>query len=304
MTRHPAWLPHDEPNQRSLHQTPVPRGGGLAVMAGAVAGGMVFINLQVSILLGIAIALSAISFWDDWRSLSAFTRLMTHFLAAVAFIWSFLSGTPLLSLVLIGVLIAWMTNLYNFMDGSDGLAGGMAVCGFGAYCVAAWQAGEGDMALISVGLAASSLGFLLFNFPPARLFLGDVGSIPLGFLAGAIGSLGWHRAVWPAWFPLLVFAPFILDASVTLVRRLLRREKVWQAHRSHFYQRLVRLGWGHRKTALAEYALMIGGALLALLALDADAGHQFMMLAGAAAIYVVLMALIDLRWRSAKVEAA
>src|SRR6185436_356022 len=87
-------------------------------------------------------------------------------------------------------------------------------------------------------------------------FLGDVGSIPLGFLAGGLGLLGWRNDLWPLWFPLLVFGPFIGDATLTLVRRLLRRERVWHAHREHYYQRMVRMGFGHRGTAWTAYAVM------------------------------------------------
>jgi UDP-N-acetylmuramyl pentapeptide phosphotransferase/UDP-N-acetylglucosamine-1-phosphate transferase len=90
--------------------------------------------------------------------------------------------------------------------------------------------------------------FLKANFHPARIFLGDVGSVPLGFLAGALGALGVYRDLVPVWFPFVVFAPFFVDATVTLLRRMLRGERFWQAHREHYYQRLVQMGWGHRRT--------------------------------------------------------
>lgn len=302
MTRSARWLPQDKPNQRSLHSTPVPRGGGVAVMLGFLVGSLPFFSAQLAMLLGLAIALSAVSFLDDWRGLSALVRVVAHMIAAAVFVRLFMMDASVPVLLLTGLCIAWMTNLYNFMDGADGLAGGMGVCGFGAYGAAAWLAGDGDLALLSSCLAASTLGFLLFNFPPARLFMGDVGSIPLGFLAAAIGSLGWHRSVWPAWFPLLVFAPFIIDASVTLARRLWRREKVWHAHHAHYYQRLVRMGWGHRKTALAEYTLMAGSAITALIALVVDAGLQILLLGGACSIYIALIVLIDRRWHNAERE--
>lgn len=297
MTRRPAWLPHDEPNDRSLHERPVPRSGGLAVMAGFLAGSLLITDATAAMLVGITLALSAVSFVDDWRGLSAAARLTAHLIASVLFCGILLTGLPVWLLIAIGLALAWMTNLYNFMDGSDGLAGGMAVCGFSAYAIAAWTGGDSALALTSISLAAAALGFLAFNFPPARIFMGDVGSIPLGFLAGAIGSLGWQRGLWPAWFPLLVFAPFVVDASVTLARRLLRGEKVWQAHRRHYYQRVVRMGWGHLKTALAEYALMVAGAAAALLARDASRGEQFEVLGFAAIIYCVLMVLVDRQWR-------
>jgi UDP-N-acetylmuramyl pentapeptide phosphotransferase/UDP-N-acetylglucosamine-1-phosphate transferase len=193
--------------------------------------------------------------------------------------------------------IVWMTNLYNFMDGSDGLAGGMALFGFGAYALGAWLAGDAVMAVASGAIAAAALTFLAFNFPPAKVFMGDAGSIPLGFLAAALGLIGWHAGNWPLWFPMLVFSPFIVDATVTLARRVLRGERFWQAHRTHYYQRLVQLGWGHRNTALAEYALMAVCGAGALWALGQPGAARLSLLAGAALVYVALAVLVDLAWR-------
>jgi UDP-GlcNAc:undecaprenyl-phosphate/decaprenyl-phosphate GlcNAc-1-phosphate transferase len=199
---------------------------------------------------------------------------------------------------------AWMTNLYNFMDGSDGLAGGMSAVGFGCYGAAAWIGGEYALALLLLSVTAAALAFLAFNFPPARAFLGDSGSIPLGFMAAAVGILGWRvYGLWPYWFPALVFSPFAVDATVTLAKRALRREPVWRAHRDHYYQRLVRLGWSHRRTALAEYALMIACALAALALRDADTRVQLVALGAAAAAYVALMIAVDLAWRTKATDA-
>jgi UDP-N-acetylmuramyl pentapeptide phosphotransferase/UDP-N-acetylglucosamine-1-phosphate transferase len=195
-----------------------------------------------------------------------------------------------------------MANLYNFMDGSDGLAGGMALIGFSIYGAAAWLAGSAEFALVNFSIAAAAAAFLVFNFHPARIFLGDAGAVPLGFLAAALGMIGWLQHDWTWWFPVLVFSPFIVDASVTLARRLLRREKVWQAHRDHYYQRLVQLGWGHAKTAISEYALMLASGLLALAALALPAGLQAVLLAVAAAAYLALIALIERAWRRVSAE--
>jgi UDP-N-acetylmuramyl pentapeptide phosphotransferase/UDP-N-acetylglucosamine-1-phosphate transferase len=191
----------------------------------------------------------------------------------------------------------WVTNLYNFMDGSDGLAGGMALFGFGAYALAAWLADDAVFVLVAASIATAAAAFLIFNFPPAKVFMGDAGSIPLGFLAGALGILGWRIGHWPLWFPVLVFSPFIIDASLTLARRVLRRERFWEAHRSHYYQRLVQLGWGHRNTALAEYALMAACGAIALWALGQPLALQWTAVGGAVAAYLVLALLIDGAWR-------
>jgi UDP-GlcNAc:undecaprenyl-phosphate/decaprenyl-phosphate GlcNAc-1-phosphate transferase len=292
-----AGLLLDHPNERSLHARPVPRTGGVALMIGlALAAAWIG---YFPAWLALALALAAVSFVDDAKALPVLVRLACHLGAAVAMV-AFLPITlawPLAALFVLGTV--WMTNLYNFMDGSDGLAGGMTLVGFACYGAAAWIGGERDLALVSFCAAAAALGFLVFNWPPARVFLGDSGSIPLGFLAAAVGLVGWRvHALWPWWFPAVVFSPFAVDATVTLARRAARREPVWRAHREHYYQRLVQLGWGHRGAALAEYALMLACAALALALREASTRAQLAGLAALAVAYVVLMLLVDRAWRA------
>ena len=300
MTRGAWRLPQDHPNERSLHERPMPRSGGIASVAGIALGGGLEIR-ELGMVLGLALTLAIVSFIDDWRELPAAARLATHLAAAIIFVFAGLTVENYAAAAFIVLAIAWMTNLYNFMDGSDGLAGGMAVFGFGTYGIAAAQAGDATLAAFSACAAASAAGFLVFNFPPARIFMGDVGSIPLGFLAAATGAWGWQRGVWPAWFPFLVFAPFIVDASVTLARRVWRRERFWQAHRDHYYQRLVRIGWGHRKTAIAEYVLMAASGCLALAATATPQPVQVAAIAAAAVAYAALIAAVERAWRRFKV---
>jgi UDP-N-acetylmuramyl pentapeptide phosphotransferase/UDP-N-acetylglucosamine-1-phosphate transferase len=121
------------------------------------------------------------------------------------------------------------------------------------------------MAGVALLVAGAATGFLIHNFPPARIFMGDVGSIPLGFVFGSLTILGCQEHLFDVWVPVILFSPFIVDATVTVVRRALCGEKIWEAHRSHFYQRVVLLGWGHRRTVLAEYILMAACLGLALL---------------------------------------
>lgn len=287
-------LPMDHPNARSLHAMPTPRIGGLGIMAGvlAAAAGWADVDL-LPVMLG-SFALAAVSLLDDLRGLPVKARFLAHFFAAAGCLlalglggWALLAGT---------LAVVWMTNLFNFMDGSDGLAGGMAVVGFGALALAAWTGNAPRLALFSAAIAAAALGFLRFNFPPARVFMGDAGSIPLGFLAATLGIMGANLNVWPWPFPLMVFSPFILDASVTLVRRTLRGENIWQAHRSHYYQRAVLLGASHRQLALAAYVLMVCMAALAF-ALLILPKHTTWVLIMSAAIYMLIFLVIDVRWR-------
>jgi UDP-GlcNAc:undecaprenyl-phosphate/decaprenyl-phosphate GlcNAc-1-phosphate transferase len=285
----------DHPNERSLHARPVPRTGGIALAAGLAAAAAAAGRLPAWLV--IALALAAFSFVDDLRGLPWGVRLAGHFGAALAML-AFLPITiawPLAAVLLLGIV--WMTNLYNFMDGADGLAGGMAATGFASYAIAAWTGGEYALAALLLSVAAAALAFLVFNFPPARLFLGDAGSIPLGFLAAAAGIVGWRvYALWPWWFPALVFSPFAVDATVTLLRRAARREPVWRAHRDHYYQRLVRMGWSHRRTALAEYALMLACALAGFSLRESEQHVQYLALAAFAGVYLVLMGAIDRAW--------
>jgi len=134
------------------------------------------------------------------------------------------------------------------------------------------------------------------NHHPARIFLGDVGSIPLGFLAAALGLAGWRNDLWPLWFPVLVFGPFIADATITLVKRAIRGERVWQAHRSHYYQRMVLMGLGHRRTAWVGYALMAACAAAALLGRNQAPWLQALAFFGGSALLAVLAVWVDVRW--------
>ena len=293
-------LPMDHPNDRSLHETPTPRIGGLGIMAGvAVASVWLAETALLPVMLG-AFALAVVSLVDDARGLPVRVRFLAHFVAAAGCLlalgltgWVLLAGT---------LAVVWMTNLYNFMDGANGLAGGMAVIGFGALALAAWLGGASELAVFCAAIATAALAFLRFNFPTARLFMGDAGSIPLGFLAATLGILGGRQGVWPWVFPLLVFSPFIVDASVTLARRALAGEKVWLAHRSHYYQRAVLLGASHRQLAVAVWGLMLAMAGLAF-ALRAWPQHAAGLLILSAVLYASIFLAIDRRWRQTRDEA-
>ena len=288
----------DEPNARSLHTTPVPRTGGIGLLLGIASGWtLITPNLPWPVWSALAIVIT-ISLVDDMRGLSAAIRLAAHLLAAALAATALLIGeSPLLVAGAI-LAIGWMCNLYNFMDGSDGLAGGMTLSGFLAYALAAWLSGSTQFALLNLAIAAAAAGFLVHNFHPARIFLGDAGSVPLGFLAAAFGLTGWLQHDWTWWFPLLVFSPFIVDASVTLTRRLLTGARVWEAHRDHYYQRLVQLGMGHRKTALAEYALMAMCAISGLWAMTLEKTVQYLIFAAVVALYLAIVMVIEHLWRT------
>jgi FlaA1/EpsC-like NDP-sugar epimerase/UDP-N-acetylmuramyl pentapeptide phosphotransferase/UDP-N-acetylglucosamine-1-phosphate transferase len=313
-----AWLcarptflvPLDCPNGRSLHDVPTPRTGGVAVLGGLLlgllcaavvhglgfdlgfeqtAGGLVSTLwvLVASMLLG------AVSYLDDHHRLSLGARLAAHGLAAVGLVLGLGLQITEIPIPTMGSLelgwfaapfsilfLMWMSNLYNFMDGMDGFAGGMTVIGFGCLGGLALAGGPPILALTAWCIVAATAGFLVFNLPPARIFMGDIGSIPLGFLAGSLSLVGIRHAVFDPWVPALIFSPFIVDATVTLIRRALRGAKVWQAHREHFYQRVVLAGWGHRNTVRAEYVLMLIMGFVALAYAQANEHHRVLLLGG------------------------
>lgn len=291
-------LVQDVPNERSLHQTPVPRVGGLGMMAGILAAWALMPSALYWWVVLPMLVLVAISWVDDLRSLPVRIRLTGQIAAALIVIFGSGLGWQypiLIPIMLLGIV--WMTNLYNFMDGSDGLAGGMTFFGFTTYGIAALIGGGEAQAMLNFSIGAAALGFLYYNFYPAKIFMGDSGSIPLGFLAAVMGIIGWQQSLWPLWFPLIVFAPFILDATVTLAKRSVRGAKVTEAHREHYYQRLVQLGFGHRNVAVAEYFLMLIAGAFAIWAKEAESFPWGFALA-LGALYALLMWAIDARWKA------
>lgn len=290
----------DIPNERSLHSVPVPRVGGIGLMLGVLSGwALMFTALEWWVLVPL-VGLFGISLLDDMHNLPVRIRFAVHLAAAAILIAG--SGLQVeygIVVAILGVLFTvWLVNLYNFMDGSDGLAGGMALFGFAFYGIAALIAHDQTLAMLNFSISAAAAGFLYYNFPPARVFMGDAGSVPLGFLVAAMGLLGWQRGSWDVWYPLLVFSPFIADASVTLVKRSLRGVKVTEAHREHYYQRAIQMGWSHRKVAMIEYGLMLGGGAVALQCLgQAFPVLTFLFWGG---VYGAMMLALDAAWKRFK----
>lgn len=268
--RHRAILDH--PNGRSSHQTPTPRGGGLAVTLVAVsamaAHGLSADRMDLTWLAIGALILAVVSWIDDLRSLSARLRLLVQFTAvAVTLPWLIQDGS-----ITGGILpywvemplaaIAWVgfVNFFNFMDGIDGISGVEAASiGIGLYSLGLMGVAVPP---VSAGLiiAAAAIGFLVWNWHPARIFLGDVGSVPLGFL---LGGLLLQLAAAGFWASAVILPLYYLaDAGITLTHRLLRGEKIWEAHREHFYQKAVQ--GGHRHSGVSTAIALANVILIAL----------------------------------------
>jgi Fuc2NAc and GlcNAc transferase len=260
----------DRPNARSAHTAPKPRLGGVGVIGALLmAASAMWIRgaLPGSAMALVAVAggVAVVGLVDDLRSLSARRRFAFQFSAAALIVgarWHALPAAagPLVGPVLPAWLLAplavlwivWLTNLYNFMDGIDGLAGGQALIGGLAIAVAAAHCGAWTTAALTIALAGASLGFLFLNFPPSSIFMGDVGSTALGFFFGCVPLLPEATPV-PIDVVGVALALFVLDATVTLVRRVAQGQRWYEAHRSHYYQRPLALGIGHRPITLSAY---------------------------------------------------
>lgn len=259
----------DRPSARGLHEAAVARGGGAAILA-VVSAGLIALIAAGSLAprLGLPWIACGLGFgllgWvDDRFDLSAAIRFIWQLLIAVVFCLTLpgvgpLDPVGLLSVTCGVVAMVWMVNLYNFMDGADGLAALEAVVVAGAGAAIVGTAGGADVAPIAALVAGGSAGFLYWNWSPARIFMGDVGSYFLGFqfgallLHGAITGTGSGASVW-----LILLAPFVTDASLTLIRRLVGRERWWQPHRTHAYQRLILTGWSPTRVCVALLAITI-----------------------------------------------
>jgi UDP-N-acetylmuramyl pentapeptide phosphotransferase/UDP-N-acetylglucosamine-1-phosphate transferase len=293
----------DHPNERSLHAAPTPRGGGIAVIAAIllswlalIAAGAVAPNLLI-VLFGMAL-LAAISWVDDLRGLSPATRLLVQ-LVAVGLGMVALAGPVFQEWLLPAVVLwLWFVNLFNFMDGIDGLAGSEAAAvAIGLVLFADFGAGsDPGLAALAATVAAAALGFLVWNWAPARIFLGDVGSVPLGYLLGFLLLDVAARGFWK--IALILPLYFLADATLTLLRRLARGERVWHAHREHFYQRAVQRGLGHaavvRRVIAADLVLIACGWA-------SENGLGLAALAVAAMVVAALLMSLAVGWRPGSV---
>ncbi|MBK8163354.1 MAG: glycosyltransferase family 4 protein [Gammaproteobacteria bacterium] len=245
-----------------------------------------------------ATVVGLVSFFDDRAHVPAYIRLAIHLIAAALLLSGQLDLTSIeipgistelalgTGMLIIALFITWNINLYNFMDGMDGIAGGMTIAGFVTLGLLGHLAGDDYYAVICWVIAAASAGFLVWNFPPARIFMGDVGSSTLGLLVAAMSLWADRADLFPLWLSVLIFSPFVVDATLTLARRTLKGERIWEAHRDHYYQRLVRAGWSHRRTVLWEYGLMVICSACALLAFHAPVVMQWSILGAMACVYI------------------
>jgi len=261
----------DVPNHRSLHDQPKPRTGGLAILVAITLGLVTFksdISNELFSFFPYILLLAGMAVLDDIYSISAFKRLFLQVIVASLVIYNGLSINtlvlfhyeipinPIIGAILSILFIVWLVNLYNFMDGMDGFSAGMAIFGFGTFAILAFLKGEDGFAFANLVIVVAVLGFLIFNLPPSKIFMGDVGSTVIGMFVALFTLWADYRDIFPVYLSVIIFTPFMLDSTVTLIKRALRREKLMEAHCTHYYQRLVLSGLGHKKTLVIEYTWM------------------------------------------------
>lgn len=264
----------DMPNARSSHTVPTPRGGGVAIvvsflaaLAAVAAVGILPLD-QFAGLFGAGLIVALIGFADDHGHIAARWRLLGHFAAASWLLVCF-GGLPRLNVfgfdvdlqwygaILAAVYLVWVLNLYNFMDGIDGIAGAVAICVTVVGAILYYWCGHPQQVWTPLLLASACAGFLIWNFPPAKIFMGDAGS---GFLGIILASMALQAAsIEPQllWSWLILMGVFVVDATYTMLRRLIRGEKIYEAHRSHAYQYASRQHSSHKKVTLSVVLINI-----------------------------------------------
>lgn len=293
----------DHPNERSSHQIPTPRGGGWGVLGavlplwGAVGYWAGAVGTTLILLAGL-VGLAAVSWRDDRAPLSPVPRLLAQLLAAgagVALLDPAASLLPSgggwwLERAVLVLAWVWFINLFNFMDGIDGLAGGEAVSVAGGVALVAVAGGLPLLPAAQAAIVAgAALGFLAWNWSPAKVFLGDVGSIPLGYALGWLLLSAVTAGAWVA--ALLLPLYFLVDATFTLLRRAAAGERFWKPHREHIYQRAVQRGRSH---AQVSRAVLVANAVLIVLALTVPALGWLALVAGAGVVAGLIFALLVL----------
>ena len=284
----------DHPGQRRSHTQPTPRGGGIGIAAAAA----IFFALPLfrvypgfgaaaAALVGL-ILIAAVGWGDDHFSLAAIWRLLVHVVASLIFAVALLGQDGTIIVALFAFATTWSINLHNFMDGIDGLLGTQALFVFCVLALLGQHYAQPAYTLAMLALAAATLGFLPFNFPRARVFMGDVGSGVLGFLIAAAIGIGLDFGLLIPSEALIIVSAFVIDASCTLLSRMLRGRRWYSGHREHLYQWLARNQPSHARVVALYMAWNALVVVPALLAFEATAGYELLICAGVYALGVAL----------------
>ena len=261
----------DHPNERSSHDIPTPRGGGLSIVVSLIACTVfLFFKNEFAIsnlsILGLGVLIiSIVGLVDDVVNLNAVTRAILYLAASATLVLYSVSNIydySLMNILVVSIFIifiSWLTNLFNFMDGADAIAGIQTIAAAFPAGLLLYITNERETALLCFTLAASTAGFLVWNWPPAKIFMGDVGSCTIGYFFGGIIVINYLQNSLSIYIWLVLLSFFIVDATLTLIKRMVNKEKWYQAHRSHAYQRYLQMGYTHKQLAIiiALFSMLI-----------------------------------------------
>lgn len=295
----------DHPNERSSHTQPVPRVGGIGIAVGFLLPFAVLVHFAVVThgvrgwaMLAALAGMAGVGLLDDFRNLAASRKYLLQVAIAGLLIWSGIvvrefslpaAGTITLGWLAVPLTLVWLTgftNFFNFMDGTNGMAGGTAAIYGGFFAAFAYQQRQPELAMVGLLMIGSSVGFLLYNFPRAKTFMGDTGSLLLGLAAAMMVASAGQNVV----ALLMLCSVYIYDCVTTIFNRLGRGENIFEAHRSHHYQRLAR-AWGHTRVAWLYFAIQVAAGSLGLMYLQ---GGQRRQMAALAVTVVMLLGLSGL----------
>ncbi len=312
---HGSQFMMDVPNHRSSHDVPTPRGGGLGFIFAMYAGMLGYFHSVPFLWLFVpVIGVTAIGYADDLRNMSARTRFLGQILfAAIAVDWAnlginciqllaiTLAFSPYMGFALAVFFVVAMINIYNFMDGIDGLAGGLGVISAGFFGVFFYMTGQTELMMVQLLLMASLLGFIVWNYPKASVFMGDVGAYFLGFYFAMMTlfvsqGMGAHSI--SIFVPTAWLAVIGVDATLTIVWRMIKRKRIWEAHREHFFQKLHVSGWGHQEIIWLEYAHAVFVGMLGFWYMTVGAVAGWAIIVGALCSFFIKFLWIQYRWNN------
>lgn len=284
LKHHRGLFALDRPNKRSMHVQPIPRGGGIVIAGLFVLGSIFFIPTWPGIhrclvaLVGGTLVISIVGWLDDQKSLNSFTKFTVQLVIGVICVGLIQPETTiylftekmvdLTSFILIPVIVLWITwimNVFNFMDGIDGLVASQTIVN--AFVLSIWffYIGDTSIALVCLILCGATSGFIFYNWAPAKIFLGDSGSLSVGLIFGVLAIYGVTKHEMPVIGFIVLYGIFLADTGITLLHRMLKGERWWEPHDQHFYQRIVRTGISHSKMSIIFLMANSGLAVLATL---------------------------------------
>jgi UDP-N-acetylmuramyl pentapeptide phosphotransferase/UDP-N-acetylglucosamine-1-phosphate transferase len=287
---------YDIPNERSSHSTPILKVGGLVIFLNFYFLSFFFITSSpINQILFLSTLIFLISLLDDFFDISIYLRLFIHFVICAILIF-FLDFDYLIVSIFFLISLVWITNLYNFMDGINGLSAFMTIFGFLPLGYISHAHGDLEFTKIIFLLVFLILPFLFFNFIKNKIFLGDAGAVTIGFIAGGVGLYGWKLGYWPLWFPTVLFSTFGADATLTVIMRVVYKKNPLTPHKTYFFHKLIDLGFSKCNVSLYYAIFMILSSLFSIILLNCPLSMIYLLLSIYYLFLLFILLFIHFKW--------